>query len=130
YNLAVPTERTAYAAHKMGEIAVINMSARGGSIFGADKTQWGRFDNDINMFNPRHVVILMDENPLYMTSQKEFELFHRALAAQRERGRLVFVVSASGGETAQTMKDGVRYIDLAKNEIRFYTDDALVWWAE
>jgi len=109
-----------------GDFALVTMTAYEGGIFATDRSQWRRFLRDIRAMDPEYVVILMDANPLNFRQQMEFELFHLALQGLRDEGRIVFVISATGEGTVLTMRDGVRYVDLAQPEtgmvtIRFWT---------
>jgi hypothetical protein len=112
-------EPAEYSARAEGSFSVITMTAQDGGIFAADSAQWRRFMRDIRFLNAEYVLILMDANPLYFNMPMEFELFHLAMQDLRDEGRLVFVVSAAGEieeDTTLTMRDGVRYINLARRE--------------
>jgi len=140
YQFTIPTSgaNTGYSSMSWSDFAVVTMTAEGGGISAADRSQWARFMRDIRTIDPEYVVILMDENPLNFRQRMEFELFHGAMEELRAEGRLVFVVSATGtaGASAElTMRDGIRYIDIAAPAvgiatIRFFTDGAQIWWAE
>ena len=116
FELPAQEEETLYAAARQGDFALVTMSARGGGIFAADSNQWRRFLRDIRALDRDYVVIVMDANPLAFRQPMEFELFHLALQELRDEGRMVFVVSAAGDSTHLTMRDGIRYIDLAVPE--------------
>jgi len=115
-----------YSTLARGSFAIVTMTARDGGIFATDSNQWRRFLRDIRAMDAEYVVILMDADPLNFRQRMEFELFHLALQDLRNEGRMVFVVSATGQDTVLTMRDGIRYIDLAQREvsiatIRFWT---------
>jgi hypothetical protein len=63
----------------------------------------------------------------------EYELFHLAMMDLRGSGHTVFVVSAGGEETTLSMRDNIRYIDVAERNnasIRFWTEGTRVWWSD
>jgi len=126
-----------YSAFAHGDFAVLSMTARGGGFFAADSSQWQNFTRDIRALNQPNVLIMVDSNPLLFSQRMEFELFHLALQDLREEGHNVFVMSANapiGGETALTMRDGIRYINKPRTEsgvatIRFWVESSgRVWW--
>ena len=120
--IAMP-EYFSYSAVTQGDVAVITLTAYEGSIFAADQSQWQRFARDIERLNRQHVVILMDYNPLNLHQSMEFELLHLALTAQR---RNVLVVSPTG--QTLTVRDGIRYIGIAQDEITIWTaGDQFAW---
>ena len=133
FNVPSQDASVQYSTQARGDFAVITMTARDSGIFTTDSSQWRRFLQDIRAMNPEHVVILMDANPLNFRQQMEFELLHLALKDLHDEGRMVFVVSATGVGTVLTMRDGIRYIDLAQragtSTIRFWTgvDDEILW---
>ena len=113
FSLALPGEGAlSYSVRAESAAAVLQMTAVNGGIFAADRSQWGRFLNDINMLNPSFVIIRMDANPIRSLSRDEQELFHLALRTQQELGRTVFVVSNAESFPAFRLRDGIRYIDL------------------
>ena len=140
YQFTIPASGsgTGYSSMAWSDFAVITMTAQGGGISVADRSQWSRFMADIRAINPGNVVILMDTNPLNFSQRMEFELFHGAMEELRAEGRLVFVVSATGTpgtEATLTMRDGIRYINVSEPDagiatIRFFTDGDQIWWAE
>jgi len=130
-------EPTQYSRRQDSSFAVITMTAIDGGIFAADNNQWRRFMRDIRAMDTEYVLILMDANPFNFRQRMEFELFHLALQDLNNEGRMIFVVSATGEpdtEPALTVRDGIRYINLASQEegaatIRFWTGgDGEIWW--
>ena len=114
-------------------IAHLPVSAYGGGIFAANPYQWMGLMHNIDIIAPEFVVITMDANPLAFALPMEFELFHLAMTDHFAQGRTVFVVSATGTETEITMRDGIRYIDLAEGtpEIQFWLGDYReIFWAD
>ena len=136
FQFAVPAASAGYSATQQGDFAVVNIMATGGGIATADRNQWARFMRDIRNMNRDYVVILMDANPFGFSQRMEFELFHGAMQELLGEGMLVFVVSATGaaGEPATlTMRDGIRYVNLARRDgaaIRFWADNERIWWSE
>ena len=62
--------------------------------------------------NNKNVIFIMNRTPSDFTDQMEAQLFRNALNEIRESGKTVFVVSASGFGAWETVKDGIRYINL------------------
>ena len=122
----------AYSARQEGPAAVVQMTAANGSIFNADRAQWGRFLHDINLMSPSFVIVRMDINPLRMSNSVEAELFHQALVTQQELGRTVFVLSNVEQSSTFTMRDGIRYIDLGnagtESTVWFRAIDRQIWY--
>jgi len=119
-----------YYATYQGPFAVTTMTLYGRRL---GPEQWGQFLADIRSTNPSHVVILMDDDPLRgFRHSVEFDLFHEALGRLRDEGRNVFVVSATGVATAVSVRDGIRYINLARDSeyIHFRTHGSDIWWAD
>jgi len=133
YSFNVPQEAE-YSFARRSNFAVITMAASGGGISAANRDQWAYLARDTRALNSENVVILMDANPLRFTQRMEFELFHLVMQDLRNEGRLVFVVSATGDSTQLTMRDGVRYINLARPQdgdtaaIELLTSTGQVWW--
>ncbi|MCL1786585.1 MAG: copper amine oxidase N-terminal domain-containing protein, partial [Defluviitaleaceae bacterium] len=126
HSFDVPAPGARYATATQGGFAVTTLAAEGGGIFAADSDQWRRFLRDIRATDTEYVVILMDANPVNFRQRMEFELFHLALQTLRDEGRTIFVASATGTNTVLTMRDGIRYIDLANPQegvaaIQFWT---------
>jgi len=121
-------DETVFSVAPHTNLAVATMTARAGGIQATNIEQWRNFLPMLRGHHTLHnVVILLDENPKDFTRRMEYELFHTALTMLRDEGRTVFVVSATGEETTMTMRDNIRYINLAQNEyapaiIRFFTD--------
>jgi len=132
YEFSVPVEAT-YSIQRRSNFAVATIAAREGGISATNRSQWGSFMNDLRVNNLTNAVVILDMNPLEFTQPMEFELLHLAMQELLAEGRNVFVVSAGGSETVLTMRDGIRYINLARTgdgavSIRFQTRDGNVWW--
>jgi len=97
-----------------GRFTAVRMTLYGGGL----GLQWERFMPLLQSNNADVVVILLDANPLTAFRQSmEFELLHMALRSLQEAGRTVLVASVSPREnTAVTIRDGVRYINMAQQE--------------
>lgn len=135
HNFSVPRGDTSFEIIGVSNIAVGRIDASGGGIRAADANQWRDMIPTIRALNTPHVVILMNANPLTFSQRQESELFHAAMTMLRDQGRNVFVVSATAGETTLTMRDNIRYINLARPEsgnasIRFYTEGNRIWWTD
>jgi hypothetical protein len=131
--LTVPTAVSGYSVRKEGGAAIVTLTAGQGGLFETDKGQWAKFIPETNSLMPDFVVAVVDSNPLTFSQAKEFELFHKALTTHSKMNKPVFVVSAAGeGTTTLTMKDGIRYIDLARGagNIRFWAEGNNVRWGE
>ena len=130
-DIPIPTTRQEYSTNIIGNTIIINISAIGGGISAVDRNQWGRITQDLNTFLAQNVIIIFDENPkTAFESRYEYELFHLAMSQQRELGRTVFVVSATGDSTGFDMRDEIRYINLGVNSpnIRFWLEyDRILW---
>jgi len=131
----VPTDTTTYSVQPWSNFAIVNLTAAGGGIMVADINQWNRFMRDIQATTASYVVIMMDYAPRNFASSMEYELFHLAMTTLRDDGRVVFVVSSTGGSsTVLNMRDGIRYIDVARPSegiptIRFWTGAITMWSA-
>ena len=119
-----------YSFTREGPFSITRMTLAGGRL---GTYQWGRFFNDIRSSSRRHVVIILDDNPLTaFRHDAEFELFHSAMENLRDRGRTIYVVSATGEARSIEIRDGIRYINLAETRpsIRFRTYGDEIWWSD
>jgi hypothetical protein len=135
YEFAIPSanENMQLEVSASGTITTARISARNGGIQATNIEQWRYFMPMIRGLNSRFVVILLDENPLNFSRRMERELFHLAMTELRDEGRTVFVVSATADETVLTMRDNIRYINVARQEaptIRFWTHDDIIRWSD
>jgi len=101
----------AYNFRDQGNHAIIEMSARNGSLSGTHAGNWAFFESAKNS-QARHIIIMLDRRPDTFTILEEYELFHQALTELREHGKTVFVVSYGGLTSSSTVIDGVNYINL------------------
>ena len=130
HNFTMP-EEFEYSTVRVADFSVTTLATYNGAII---RTQWANFLQDIREINPQHVVIKLDHNPLNLRQSMEFELFHLAMQELRAEGRTVFVVSATAQETTLTMRDGIRYINLATMEeeassMSFWVGtNGQIWW--
>ncbi|MCL2388256.1 MAG: phosphodiester glycosidase family protein [Defluviitaleaceae bacterium] len=130
-------DEVSYGVQGVSNFTVVTMTAQGGGIQSGGIEQWRNFMPNIRALNLPYVVILLDANPLTFSRRMEFELFHLAMTELRDEGRTVFVVSATANETTLTMRDNIRYINLARPEedegaavIHFRTENERVWWSD
>ncbi|MCL2372362.1 MAG: phosphodiester glycosidase family protein [Defluviitaleaceae bacterium] len=135
YQFPIPAANATYNATGMSNFAAITITARGGSIASANRSQWSYFMPDIRRINPAYVVILLDYNPLNFRSQMELELFHLGLQELLAEGRQIFVVSATGDPAEPAtlnMRGGIRYINMPSNAtgISFLVDGDRILWSE
>ncbi|MDR0273014.1 MAG: phosphodiester glycosidase family protein [Clostridiales bacterium] len=116
----------------VSNFAVARMTARGGGIQTADIDQWRYLMPAVRALGLPYVVILLDENPDNFSRAMERELFHLAMTQLRDEGCTVFVVSATGDETTFTMRDNIRYIDVANDNdsIHFRIEGERLWWSD
>jgi len=100
-----------YSFREYGNYAIIEMSARNGSLAGTFAGNWAFYNAAMNS-HANNIIILLDRQPHNFTSVLEYELFHEALSNLRGQGKNVFVISASGLDTSSTLIDGINYINL------------------
>ena len=132
-DIPVPTARQVYSTNIIGTTIIINISARGGGISAVDRNQWGYMTRDLNTFVSSNVIIVFDDNPkTAFNSVYEYELFHLAMTQQRDLGRNVFVVSATGYQTEFIVRDDIRYINLDSHSpyIRFWLEQNKILWSD
>lgn len=101
-----------YVFHYDENVCIIQMCASKGTLTQTNPWQWSRFINDIKTSGKDSVIIMMDKNPLFFSVPQEFDLFNNELSSLKALGKTIFVVSADGYETTQTLIGGVRYINL------------------
>lgn len=100
-----------YSFREYGNHAIIEMSARNGSLSNTLAGNWAFFNAARNS-QADNIIIMMDRAPSAFTVTVEYELFHSALSLLSSNGKNVFVISASGLDTSSTLIDGVSYINL------------------
>jgi exopolysaccharide biosynthesis protein len=124
--LAVPAAAGEYRFNHADNLAIINLAANHLGL--TERSQWEKMARDIQNADPRHIVLLMNANPLNFSSQM-LELFHGMMTAFAEEGRTVIVVSCGNPqeELVLTLRDNVRYIHNVA-EIRIFTDGGQIWW--
>jgi len=128
YTFTMP-EAFEYAAVQVGSFSVTTLATYNGSIV---RSQWATLLQDIRRVNATNVLVLIED--LNLRQSMEFELLHLAMQELRAEGRTVTVVSATATETAVTLRDGIRYINLATMEdelasIRFWVGThGQIWW--
>ena len=130
FALPEPGSTVEYSSRSEGRFTITTMTLYGRRL---SIDQWRRFLDDAASSNPDYVVILMDDNPMSgFRHSQEFDLFHYALGTLRDQGRMVFVVSNTGSSTASTVRDDIRYINLARTRghINFRVSGNQIWWAD
>ena len=70
------------------------------------------FSNNVLNAGNKNVIFVMDITPGNFNDTLEGELLKNAFATLKNSGKNVYVVSASGTSSWNTVKDGVRYINL------------------
>jgi exopolysaccharide biosynthesis protein len=103
---------TTYMNHDHENVQIIQMSAKNGGLIDTNIEQWGKFTNDIIQGGKDHVIIMIDKNPFNFKNAKENELFQYALEDLAKLGKSIFIVSTEGTTTTNSLKNGVRYINL------------------
>ncbi len=105
---------SAYAFHNYdaANLSIIELTAKNGGLRSTQASQWQRFSADIAAAGNTNVVFVMDVTPSNFSDQLEAELFRNALNTIKNSGKNVYVVSASGTSSWNTVKDGIRYINL------------------
>ena len=100
-----------YSFREHGNYAIIEMSARNGSLSGTHPGNWAFFDA-ARTSDARHIIIMLDRRPDTFSLAEEYELFHRALVELRGYGKTVFVITAAGLSSSSAVIDGINYINL------------------
>ncbi len=93
-------------------LSIVQLTAKNGGLKSTQASQWQRFSNDINAAGNSNVIFIMDITPSNFSDSSETELMRTALGKLRDSGKNVYVVSASGTGSWNTVKDGIRYINL------------------
>lgn len=103
-----------YAFHNYSNanLSVVELTAKNGGLRNTQASQWQRFSNDITSAGNTNVVFVMDVTPSNFSDALEGDLFKSALNTIKNSGKNVYVVSASGYSGWNTVKDGIRYINL------------------
>lgn len=95
-----------------GNLSVIELTAKNGGLRNTDPYQWQRFSNNVLNAGNKNVIFIMDTTPGNFNDTLEGELLKNAFATLKNSGKNVYVVSASGTSSWNTVKDGVRYVNL------------------
>lgn len=103
-----------YAFHNynVADLSIIELTAKNGGLRNTQASQWQRFSNDIAAAGNKNVIFIMDVTPSNFRDKLEGDLFKSALNTIKNRGKNVYVVSASGNSSWNTVRDGIRYINL------------------
>ena len=119
-NTQIWTPTYNFSTHE--NVGIAQMTASKGGILSTNSHQWSRLISDIGSSRIDHVIIMFDKNPMNFNMRQEYELFQRTLLDISESGKSVFVISTEGTGSSNIVKDGVRYINLAK----LFNDDLSV----
>lgn len=116
-NQTVLTEYTPeFNIFGIGGLFVIQMSATGENgqrgLIAADRAQWGRLQEAVNMSYTPNVMLLLDQSPFSFTNDHEQDLLHRLLRSFVQQGYNIFVLSPGGRAPDVRVIDGVRYMTL------------------
>jgi hypothetical protein len=103
-----------YAMHMQGNVAILQMSASNGTLFGTDPEQWRVFADDARLSGAKMLLVELDLSPDNLSQPKERDMLHRTLIGLRDEGRQVMVVSVQGLSTTAKVKDGIRYVNLGR----------------
>lgn len=103
-----------YAFHNYNaaDLSIIELTAKNGGLRNTQASQWQRFSNDIVAAGNKNVIFIMDVTPSNFRDKLECDLFKSALNTIKNSGKNVYVVSASGNSSWNTVRDGIRYINL------------------
>lgn len=103
-----------YAFHNYGaaNLSIVELTAKNGGLRNTQASQWQRFSSDIAAAGNTNVIFVMDVTPSNFSDKLEAELFRSALGIIKDSGKNVYVISASGTSAWNTVKDGIRYINL------------------
>ena len=103
-----------YAFHNYNaaDLSIIELTAKNGGLRNTQASQWQRFSNDIAAAANKNVIFIMDVTPSNFRDKLEGDLFKSALNTINNSGKNVYVVSASRNSSWNTVRDGIRYINL------------------
>ena len=103
-----------YAFHNYNaaDLSIIELTAKNGGLRNTQASQWQRFSNDIAAAANKNIIFIMDVTPSNFRDKLEGDLFKSALNTIKNSGKNVYVVSASGNSSWNTVRDGIRYINL------------------
>ena len=100
-----------YAFHNYNaaDLSIIELTAKNGGLRNTQASQWQRFSNDIAAAANKNVIFIMDVTPSNFRDKLEGDLFKSALNTIKNSGKNVY---ASGNSSWNTVRDGIRYINL------------------
>lgn len=101
-----------YSFYDKGVASIVQMTAANGTPRKTNTWQWQAFKNDILKSPAKHVIFIIDKTPSNFTDRLESALFTSVLAELDKEGKEIFVVSSGDGSSWDSVKDGVRYINL------------------
>ncbi|MPM75357.1 hypothetical protein SDC9_122349 [bioreactor metagenome] len=94
------------------DLSIVQLTAKNGGLRNTQASQWQKFAKDIAAAGNDNVIFIMDCTPSNFSDTLETELMRSALNTIKNSGKDVYVVSTSGYSAWNTVKDGIRYINL------------------
>lgn len=98
--------------YNYADLSIVQLTAKNGGLRNTQASQWQKFSNDIASAGNDNVIFIMDCTPSNFSDTLETQLMRSALNTIKNSGKNVYVVSASGYTAWNTVKDGIRYINL------------------
>lgn len=108
-----------YSVSKYKNTEIVSMTAAKGGLLNSNPKQWQSFEKDIAKSDSKNIIIMLDKSPQNFKSNKEFELFHSALNKLYQQQKNILVISCCN-KNSVSVKDGVRYINLAALDNNFH----------
>ena len=93
-------------------LSILELTAKNGGLRNTSASQWQNFVKDISSAGNKNVIIIMDKTPSNFSDKLETELFRSALNTLKNSGKSIYVISTEGTSSWNTVKDGIRYINL------------------
>lgn len=101
-----------YQYYNKDNVSIVQLTASKGGLRATFAAQWLSFKSDVLNSPNKNVIFIMDKTPSNFSDAMEAALFQSALNDIREAGKTIFIVSTGGSQAWNTVKDGVRYINL------------------
>lgn len=98
--------------YSASDLSIVQLTAKNGGLRNTQASQWQKFSKDIALAGNDNVIFIMDCTPSNFSDTLETELMRSALNTIKNSGKNVYVISSSGYSTWNTVKDGIRYINL------------------
>lgn len=94
------------------DLSIVELTAKNGGLRSTQASQWQKFSKDIADAGNDNVIFIMDCTPSNFSDTLETQLMRSALNTIKNSGKHVYVISASGYSAWNSVKDGIRYINL------------------